>query len=1542
MRVLLLDDIKITKLELPLEISGSFLLRHKSIDSNIERELSIEAVDGKWVLNSSTSIGIVNNKNSYLDKVVLENYATYTLHVIEKNIYLKLYALPTIEPDSSRALVASNKITIGSTAASSIIYSKPGIKELEAEITLNGSEWYISQPSQSFFGEIYVNDVRINKPVKLKAGDIILVSGLKLIWMKSFIQACMPKSMVMFNTHQFQEYKDADYNSSDFKPVSDEEAGVELYDYDDYFFHTPNLNPKYEEAEITIDAPPPSTKQEEVSSLLTAGTSITMLASSFASGFNLINSINTNASMMRIIPAAVTFVAMILGSLLLPRISRKITQNQQRKKEIYRVTKYSAYLDQKEEEIEKEINKEIQILNDNYTSLPTILDLFYKDTKSAWSREIIDEDFLEVRIGIGSKEAQLLITAPEEHFTLEDDALYERIYQIVHASRMLENVPLSFSLLRDRISAIICNNAMKQPFLETIFAQIALMHSAADLKIVILNTDNRNYDLSFTKFYPHLFSADKAVRFYGETIDEIKSLSTTLEAIYKERVAKKSDAEAKDEKPIESRKYDSYKKFDTYYLIITNDYMSAKALPIIDKIIDADDNYGFSLLILDTAIKNLPNQCNSFLNVMDVNSCIMERNLNNQTKFNPEYYSLDMKDLGTRLMNIPLMEVDEQSTLPSSLSFLEMFGVSKIEQLNITNRWKNNDSTISLASPIGVHTSGEPFYLDLHEKSQGPHGLIAGSTGSGKSEFIITFILSMCVNFHPDDVQFVLIDYKGGGLATAFEKKELKKAVPHIAGTITNLDAGEINRSLTSINSELKRRQKMFNDSKSVTGESTMDIYKYQKFYHEGLVKEPISHLFIISDEFAELKAQQPDFMSELVSTARIGRSLGVHLILATQKPTGVVNEQIWSNTRFRICLKVATRGDSMEMLKRPEAASLKETGRFYLQVGYDEYFDIGQSGWSGAKYTPSDKIIKKTDDDITFINNTGKVIKNVNNIVKVENTNELGDQLTNIVKFLIDIAEKDNYVAKKLWLDNIPEFIYLNDIIKKYNFQREPWVINPVIGEYDDPEGQRQDVLNLNLGYSNTLIYGASGMGQETILSTIVYSASVTYTPQEINFYIIDMGAETMKVFNKMPHVGEICTSEEVEKIQNLLVMLDEELDVRKDLFADYDGDFNTYIKKSGKKLPQIVCIINNYDGFLESFRKIGELLESFYRECAKYGISFLITCSSMSSMRLKIAEYFQNKICLQMAKDEDYRNILNAPKKLLPSSYKARGLVKMEKAVYEFQTAYITEVDSVNDLIKSTSLKLSEYYKTYKIKRVPVLPDVVTLDLLESELKDLSAVPIGFDVNNKSPYLYDFTKERLNIVSGNDFNELIPFIYALSSEISSLENVDLKVIDFTKAIDSLTVGGKLVSTDFDNVISTVAQEIANESKANKKLVYFFVGVNNAKETLSEQAFATFKSFMLNAKKYVNSTFVLFDSYDNTKKYQIEQWFLLNANRNAGIWIGEGVGNQSAITYKNISMELRKIVYSDMAFADDSEIGVMPIRKVVVSEGSNEKKSDS
>ena len=163
--------------------------------------------------------------------------------------------------------------------------------------------------------------------------------------------------------------------------------------------------------------------------------------------------------------------------------------------------------------------------------------------------------------------------------------------------------------------------------------------------------------------------------------------------------------------------------------------------------------------------------------------------------------------------------------------------------------------------------------------------------------------------------------------------------MPHLVGTITNIDTNGLQRSLASIQSELRRRQIAFNEARNKIDEGTIDIYKYQKLYHQGIVDKPIPHLLIICDEFAELKQQQEEFMDELISVARIGRSLGVHLILATQKPAGIVNEQIRSNSKFGICLKVQAIEDSNDVINRPDAANLKRAGQFYMNVGNNEYF---------------------------------------------------------------------------------------------------------------------------------------------------------------------------------------------------------------------------------------------------------------------------------------------------------------------------------------------------------------------------------------------------------------------------------------------------------------------------------------------------------------------------------------------------------------------------------------------------------------------------
>ena len=324
-----------------------------------------------------------------------------------------------------------------------------------------------------------------------------------------------------------------------------------------------------------------------------------------------------------------------------------------------------------------------------------------------------------------------------------------------------------------------------------------------------------------------------------------------------------------------------------------------------------------------------------------------------------------------------------------------------------------------------------------------------------------------------------------------------------------------MDRTLVSIDSEVRRRQRVFNEARDLLGESTIDIYKYQKFYREGKLKEPVPHLIIVCDEIAELKSQQPDFMENLISIARIGRSLGVHLILATQKPSGVVNEQIWSNSKFRVCLKVQDKSDSMEMLKREEAASLKQVGRFYLQVGYNEMFALGQSAWCGAKYFPSDKVKKNIDRAVDFINNYGYVIKSIQG--SSGNKGEAkGEELANILNYIIEAAKIENVKA------------------------------DAIIGEYDNPSNQSQHLLKVNLNNDgNIIVYGAQGADREMFLSSIIYSTITKHDSEEINYYIIDYGSESLRKYMNLPHIGGIVFAQEEEKYNNLLKMIREEIKI-------------------------------------------------------------------------------------------------------------------------------------------------------------------------------------------------------------------------------------------------------------------------------------------------------------------------------------------------------------------------------------------------------------
>ena len=1483
MKVYLVDKYKIKDYSLPTKVEDSFVIEYISA-TGVEENILFTAVDGQWTIASDYDVTIYKDIAPITQEIIKDgSFYTLKFRDLEDNLTLYCFDIPINY--QSYNIFNSQSITIGG-ANSDINYSIMDKKNPIITLTKDGIRW-IFETKEDF--NIFVNGKRYHKKI-LNLGDVIFVKGLKIIFMDKFIKINNPNNFLSTNLEVKKELEIEVDNK--FTPVKESEKRIVLYNENQTFFHNPRLKKEINHKKIKIANPPTKREDEEPPLILTLGATMMMSLSSSITGiiaiFNVISGKGTLASSLSEI---IICISMILGTIMFPILLNRYTKRLKKKKERKRQERYTAYLNKKKAEIDNEIKLEREILYENNLNTEECLNSISTKNK-LWNREIADSDFLTIRLGTGNKKASITIDASLEEFSMEDDNLKDDVQKLIDTPLILENVPITISLIENPILPLIINPDFKNKelLINSIILQLVTYYSAMDLKIVILTNEENEYIWEDLKYSPYCISVDKQNRFFATNDEDTRSISTILEEIYNSR-SQNSEHKAMDQKDGN----DIYKNYNEYYLIITDNFISAKKINIINKIINSSKNYGFSLLTIDESLKNVPSKSNKFVQVSSTSATISSKNLSDEdtTSFIVEVCDKKIEKYLEVISNIPLSSSTSKDLLPTNINFLEMYKVGKIEQLNILNRWISSDPTSSLSTPIGVNEDGKIFNLDLHEKYQGPHGLIAGATGSGKSEFIITFILSLAMNYHPYEVQFVLIDYKGGGLAGAFENRESKIKLPHLVGTITNLDKSEMNRTLVSIKSELQRRQRLFNLARESLGESTIDIYKYQRYYRDKKVTTPISHLFIISDEFAELKAQQPDFMEELVSTARIGRSLGVHLILATQKPSGVVDDQIWSNARFKICLKVQTPEDSVELLKRPDAASINETGRFYLQVGYDELFELGQSAWAGARYFPTDRLLKSYDDDIVFINNIGEEIKTINDVTKLDVQKDMGDQLSNLVKYMYDLAIRENVNFTQLWLPSIPKEIYLADLLKKYNYQATKYKIAPLVGEYDIPTKQEQKPLIFDFTTDgNMYLFGNPGSGKENLLMSTIYSTCLYHSTEEINIYILDFGAEVLKTFSEFPQVGDVILSDNASKAENLFDMLNNELNRRKELFSSFGGDYNTYIS-SGNKTPFIMVIVNNYENFYDTCSDIAiESFEKIIRDSSKYGIIFIITVTANNNISTRTTQYCNIKMATQVADPFDYKFVLNAPAGLVPAKNFGRGIIAIGDTAYEFQSALIYIKEKIADAIKEMGEKLP--YE--KARKIPIIPKEITSDYMIPYINTITDVPIGINIYNGLIMQYNFTGQKITPIIGNSILIDNKFILNLIKEINSIPTIKLRVLDFADRMVDLVGDEYYINSEFTQAINDLKN--INDKMPN---VYILNGISLIYDKVLDEGINSLFEMLRNIDNYPNTYFILCDNYASFRKTMREDWYI-NSSINNAIWIGKNVDTQDVIKLNKVN----------------------------------------
>ncbi|WP_081214656.1 type VII secretion protein EssC, partial [Streptococcus gallolyticus] len=664
-------------------------------------------------------------------------------------------------------------------------------------------------------------------------------------------------------------------------------------------------------------------------------------------------------------------------------------------------------------------------------------------------------------------------------------------------------------------------------------------------------------------------------------------------------------------------------------------------------------------------------------------------------------------------------------------------------------------------------------------------------------------------------------------------------------------DGAQAMRALTSINAEIHRRERLF------AANGVNHINQYQKKYKLGEVTEPLPHLFLISDEFAELKQEQPDFMSALVSTARTGRSLGIHLILATQKPAGVVNDQIWSNSRFKIALKVADRQDSNEMLHTPDAAEITQTGRAYLQVGNNEVYELFQSAWSGADYQPDKDDQGIEDQTIYAINALGQydiLNDDLSGLEDVEDIRQVPSELDAIVHHLHDLTQTLKPLARP-WLPPLAIRVYSQDLRPSAFqdlWQQSTGSLKALIGLVDLPSQQDQRIIYHDFETEgNLILYAAPGMGKSTFLQNLIMDLTRQNTPELLHCYLFDFGTNGLLPLRSLPHVADSFMMEDSEKITKFILRMKTEMATRKKRFSQYGvSNIKLYRQLSGEQLPEIMIMIDSYDGIKEA--ETGEALEAMIqtlsRDGGSLGINVVITAGRTGVIKSALQANFKTRISLKMTDNNDTRNIMGRHDYTM-EDIPGRGLILVNKPEV-FQTALPARGEDSVAMLQALQEEAEEMAAAWtgpRPNRIPVVPEKLSLEdfmakpSVQEAIQD-DQLPLGLDtVEVKSVGIALKQLTHMLVMSDNEENLSFTFksLIIVSNALSS-QTIKTLLLDMDGTLEEYQQKVNTYLSDKETILKLIQQvkiEI-EKRKQDNRWIHWLILIPSIEQLIQDNGF--------------------------------------------------------------------------------------------------------
>ncbi len=1002
---------------------------------------------------------------------------------------------------------------------------------------------------------------------------------------------------------------------------------------------------------------------------------------------------------------------------------------------------YREYLEETEQYLQDAQKVNNAVLGQKYPPVSVFLEEGKEAPVVLWNRYYRQRDFLFLRLGTGDIPFQMKVRLSENRRSIVEEKQAAWARELAEEYQLLKQAPVGVDLGAVPQLGVVWEHDRGGAcgMLLQLLLQTAACHCYTEVKLACFYNKDRFPDREIAgclKWLPHVWTADGKMRLLAG--DE-KEAGEILPVLTRELAGVgigtngQAASEGKESGGISL----------PWYIVFVLDQELIWGEPLYQYLTESEGACRASAVFAEENREQLPKSCRCYYRKGEEEGEILslgDERVERQ-RFIPELCSRGKALSYVRgIAGFRVKEAAGEGKLPEQVGFLELFGCKRVEELASGSRWQQARTGERLKAPIGVGTGGNLISLDIHEKFHGPHGLIAGTTGSGKSELLQTYLLSMAITYSPVDVNFFLIDYKGGGTGN------LLKALPHCAGVISNLSGKQIGRALSAISSENKRRQRLLNSCQ------VNHIDAYTRLYREGGALQAMPHLLLVVDEFAELKKEEPEFMQEIISLAQVGRSLGIHLILATQKPAGTVDDKIWSNARFRLCLRVQDMQDSMDMLHNKDAAYLTAPGQCYLQIGNHEYYELFQAGYCGGSYREEGEEKEK----VALVSNTGRRFK----AAKDKGVEAARSQMEVLTEYIIQTAREENYPgADPLWLPELPKKILLREIPAQISTQisgqkagrssndvsaessakvlglREPIF---VLGLCDDPENQRRFVLTYEPADQGHLALCAGpAAGKTTFLQMLLWQICQSYEPWEAQLLAVDVGQENLGDFGSMPHCLGVL--KEKEELDIFFYHLERLMEERKSLLS---GLSCTQYNRSGKgRLPYLFVAVDNLGGLKKIWEeKQEELFMKLAAEGLTLGVYLLLTASGAGEIGGRLFEKIKTALALEMSDRFQYGDVLRQyylP--VLPEeNCKGRGLCKAEGRVLEFQTALIEE--GQEDFAYSGRLKALGQKRTLETGaerarlpvKFPVLPKQADFEKMAADFDwSRGKLPLGYSLS-------------------------------------------------------------------------------------------------------------------------------------------------------------------------------------------------------------------